>query len=209
MEWVTTTLLLERLRDPGAPVWEQFVNRFRGPLVNFARQMGLTEDAAEDVAQNTMLTFVSRFQSGAYDREKGRLSSWLFGIAYMESLTARRKLNRQELQAPRQNGDHSFWAAVPDESDARRTWDEQWQRHIVQECLTTVRMEVAPATYRAFELLVLKNKQAADVATELGVSRNAVFIAKHRVLKRMSELRKELEDAPLRGDHQHTSSLNG
>lgn len=196
MEWITTTLLLERLRDPGAPVWEQFVNRFRGPLVNFARQMGLAEDSAEDVAQNAMLTFISRFRSGAYDREKGRLSSWLFGIAYMESLTARKKLRRQELQAPQSDGDHSFWAAIPDESDARQTWDEQWQLHIIQECLSTVRMEVTPTTYCAFEMLVLQNRQAAEVAAELGISRNAVFIAKHRVLRRMTELRKELEDAP-------------
>jgi DNA-directed RNA polymerase specialized sigma24 family protein len=56
-----------------------------------------------------------------------------------------------------------------------------------------VRAEVESNTIRAFELFALHGRPAAEVAGELGLSRNAVFIAKHRVMKRVLELRRQFE----------------
>jgi DNA-directed RNA polymerase specialized sigma24 family protein len=51
-----------------------------------------------------------------------------------------------------------------------------------------VRKEVEPATSRAFEMLVLESRSVEDAARELGLTANAVTIAKHRVGKRVREL---------------------
>jgi len=52
-------------------------------------------------------------------------------------------------------------------------------------------MEVS--TIQAFELFVLKEWPADKVASHLGISQNAVFKAKRRVLSRMRETYKYLE----------------
>lgn len=194
MKWQTTSLMLQRLQEGHSSLWDHFVLRFRGPLVNFSRQMGLNEDQAQDVAQSTLATFIQRFREGGYNREKGRLSSWLFGIAYNETLRHRRQIVRQPKQAPRLEGDRSFFAELPDEASARASWDGEWERHVLRACLKQVRSEVAPNTFEAFEQVALRGLPPERVAEMLGITRNAVFIAKHRVLKRLTELRREYEE---------------
>jgi RNA polymerase sigma-70 factor (ECF subfamily) len=48
-----------------------------------------------------------------------------------------------------------------------------------------VRVDFAEATWAAFTRQVLEGKSAADVAAELGISRNAALVAKSRVLARV------------------------
>jgi DNA-directed RNA polymerase specialized sigma24 family protein len=55
------------------------------------------------------------------------------------------------------------------------------------------RAEVEPRTFEAFELAAIRDVPADQIADELGMTRNAVFIAKHRVLKRIANLRREYE----------------
>jgi RNA polymerase sigma-70 factor (ECF subfamily) len=192
VRWTTTTLLLEKLRDAENAAWEEFVGRFREPIIRFASGLGLTTDEAEDVAQETLLDFVRAYRSGRYDREKGRLSAWLFGIAHRRVRSAW----RQEAGRPRllKSPDRTaFWANLPDEHVARRSWDISWQQAVIEYCLQQVRAEVEPSTIRAFELFAIEGRPAATVAEELGMSRNAVFIAKHRVMKRILELSEQME----------------
>src|SRR5690349_6694570 len=89
--WVTTATVLEKLRDFGnRDAWSSFTERFRQPVVSFARGMGLKQADAEDVAQETLLAFAEAYRGGKYDPAKGRLSRFLFGIAYRQALRGRR-----------------------------------------------------------------------------------------------------------------------
>jgi DNA-directed RNA polymerase specialized sigma24 family protein len=59
--------------------------------------------------------------------------------------------------------------------------------------LERVRREVEPATMRAFEL-VMQDRTPAEAAQELGVAVKAVYNAKYTVLKRLRDLRADLEN---------------
>lgn len=193
MEWVTTTIALNRLRDAEETTWQQFVERFRLPIIHFANGLGLAAHDAEDVAQETLLDFVKAYREGQYDRRKGHLRDWLFGIAYRRVLNARKKCVRDQKQSPAP--DHTaFWGNLPDQETARQSWDESWQKTVLEICLEQVRMEVEPITIHAFELFAIQGKPANLVAQQLEMTTNAVFLAKHRVLKRVLELKSEFED---------------
>jgi len=91
--WRTTTTFLNDLKAEGttaAPAreaaWRRFDARFRKPIIAFARKMGASAADAEDVAQSTIETFIRKHRDGEYDRGKGRLSTWLFGIAKFKAL---------------------------------------------------------------------------------------------------------------------------
>src|SRR5262245_31777004 len=91
MTWITTATVLQQLRDfENRSAWDSFTERFRRPVVSFAKSMGLTQADAEDAAQETLLAFAEAYRRGQYDPSKGRLSRFLFGIAYRQSLKARR-----------------------------------------------------------------------------------------------------------------------
>ena len=113
MQWVTTTIVLEQLAREEAGAWELFVRRFRQPVIRFARDLGLSEDEAEDVVQETLASFLRAYRNGRYDRDKGRLSSWLFGIAHRTAMKIRSKAARRQRLAPA--GDRTgFWDDLPD-----------------------------------------------------------------------------------------------
>ena len=194
MDWITTSTLLTRLNDfDDNAAWTRFAGRFRQPLVAFARSLGLGAGDAEDVAQESLLAFAQAYRAGEYEIGKGRLSRWLFGIAYRKALDARRERARREAKIGVGVGASSFWEDVPDEQAATTLWDVTWERTLLAQCLDQVRREVEPLTFRAFELAGLEQRPAPDVAAELGVPVKLVYNAKHRVLKRVRELREELD----------------
>lgn len=185
MEWVTTSTILKGLKDfDNQDAWGRLVSRFRRPIEAFGRTLGLAPADAEELAQVTLSEFVKVMREGRYEREKGRLRSYLFGIAH-----------RQALRLMRENG-HARPAMAeppPDEATMSVVWDEAWERAVVAQCLERVRAEVDPDAFAAFELVVQRDWTPAAAAEELGVPVKFVYNAKHRVLTRLRTLRAELE----------------
>lgn len=192
MPWVTTTIFLDQLAADESPAWETLADQFRGAIVDFARRLGLRADAAEDVAQETLAAFADGYRKGKYERDRGRLSSWLFGIADRQARNRQRKEARRRDQGIAATG---FWAEIPDARSTRATWDSSWEAMVLERCLSQVRREFQPNTLQAFERVTLQAESPAEVAAALGISRNAVFVARHRVLKRLRALHTEFEDA--------------
>jgi RNA polymerase sigma-70 factor (ECF subfamily) len=194
MRWITTTKALEELKDSNdAAVWKQFQEYFYPVVVNFARASGLSSTDAEDAAQQTMLTFVQAYRAGKYDREKGRLSGWLYGLARKVILNYRKHQPREKLISDGTTKT-SFWNNIEDEESARETWDRHWRQILLERSLQQVRRETDKKVFEAFELYAIMEKSAEEVAEQLGISTNAVYIAKSRVLTRLRQLQKELED---------------
>lgn len=194
MEWLTTTTVLDRLRDANdASAWSSFVERFRAPITGFGRKLGLSLADAEDVAQETLVAFLESYRKDAFQRGRGRLGSYLFGIAHNKTLLARRKLAGREGQILGDGGGTTFWSAVPDSDGAEAVWEQEWQQATLRTCLEQVQAEVSPQTFEAFRLVVFERLAPAVVAERIGISRNAVFIAKHRVATRLRELRSAIE----------------
>jgi RNA polymerase sigma-70 factor (ECF subfamily) len=71
------------------------------------------------------------------------------------------------------------------DSGLSRLWDEEHDRHVVRRLLERIEGEVTLPTWQAFRRVALEGKDEATVAAELGLSINAVFIAKSRVLQRL------------------------
>ena len=193
-EWITTSTILGGLRDfEDRGAWERFVARFRAPIVSIALGQGLKQADAEDVAQETLLAFADGFRAGRYDVSKGKLSRWLFGIAYRQILRARDAHARRAADAALGDEGTGGLPEIADEAEATRSWDLEWERAILAQCLERARSEVQPLTFRAFELAALENRDANVVAEELAIDVKAVYNAKHRLLKRIRELRQSME----------------
>jgi DNA-directed RNA polymerase specialized sigma24 family protein len=73
-------------------------------------------------------------------------------------------------------------------------WDGEWERSLLEECLECVRQEVETATFQAFEMTALQQRPVPEVAETLGIAQTTVYNARHRVVKRLRELRSLFED---------------
>jgi RNA polymerase sigma-70 factor (ECF subfamily) len=184
---VTSETLLHGLRDPrNDTVWTSFTERYRPVVVGIARRAGLTAADAEDVAQQTLLAFAGAYREGKFDPRRGRLRHWLCGIARTTTRNWARQ-QRRPLAAldPEEPADGDRFAEL---------WEEEWREAVLRQCLGEVRREVHETTFRAFVEFALEGRPAGEVARELGISENAVFGAKRRVMARIRELRPLMDE---------------
>jgi RNA polymerase sigma-70 factor (ECF subfamily) len=72
-------------------------------------------------------------------------------------------------------------------SDLSQQWDQDHDRHVFDQLMTVVKADFEPATWEAFQQFALQGQKAAEVAARLGLSENAVLLAKSRVLKRLRQ----------------------
>jgi RNA polymerase sigma factor (sigma-70 family) len=195
MDWLTSSTLLERLAESREQDgWTLVVEHFRPPLVALGRRMGLRDEDAEDAAQNTLAAFAEGYRAGQYQRDKGRLRQWLYGIATRQIQNQRRRIHGPGPVGTGQSV--SFLDAVPaGGASPESLWDEEWRRAVYERSLLQVQAEIAPQTFEIFRQLVFDERGADDVAAQLGVSRTQVYNAKYRVAKRLGELARAYEDA--------------
>jgi RNA polymerase sigma-70 factor (ECF subfamily) len=193
MQWITTTQVLEELRASSeAEAWRRFCDHFRPVVVKFARQLGLSTTDAEDAAQETMLQFFKAFREGKYDRGRGRLSNWLFGVARRVILNLRGHQPLEQLIADKTTGT-SFWDLIQDDHSIKQSWDAQWRKMVLTRCLDQARREFNPKVFGAFELYALQDKTVDEVAQKFKMSKNSVYIAKSRVLSKIRQLERQFE----------------
>jgi RNA polymerase sigma-70 factor (ECF subfamily) len=189
--WVTTSTVLQRLQHfDDRDAWSAFSERFRRPIAAYARRRGLSDADAEDAAQETLAAFADAYRRGAYDKTRGRLSQWLFGFA-------RNKVERAFEAAHKHGGDvraSELASGLAGGDAVDPEWEEAWERAMLEQCLASARGEFAGSTWRVFEMLVLENRSVDETAAETGLSRNAVYIAKHRVLGRVQELLRDCDE---------------
>jgi len=201
----TTTRLLDALRGVGDQsnelAWAHIDQRFRPVIVGLARRLGLRESEADEVGQQTLSEFVKAYREGRYDRTKGRLSSWILGIAHHTTL----KVMRGSRRAGGAGVGGSTWLdevpsgeeTHPPHEQLRSIWTDERDRCILERALGVLRDESAvdDRTLLAFELVGLRGVPAAQVAEQCGMSVDQVYVAKNRVTKRLRGLVAELTEA--------------
>lgn len=188
----TTTRLLDALHDPAnEPAWSHIDARYRPVVAGLARRLGLSDSDADEIAQHTLSEFVRAYREGRYDRTKGRLSSWILGIAHHSALHALRKGRREVAMGA------TALSMVPDEATLRSIWTDERDRAILARAMAMLRDESAvdDRTLTAFELFGLRSVPAEEVATRCGMTVDQVYVAKSRVVKKLRALVEELTSA--------------
>lgn len=189
----TTTALLNDLADPAnEDAWALFDDRFRPVLIGFAYRLGLNATDAADAAQETLMRVVQSYRAGKYDRERGRLHSWIVGIA--RNCISDQKSKRS---GRREHRGMSAIADLPDDGEMRSLWNDECRAEILRRAISTLRTETRTdeRTIRIFELLAFHQLAAQRVAEEIGVTTNDVYVAKHRCLRKLRTIVAELDRA--------------
>jgi RNA polymerase sigma-70 factor (ECF subfamily) len=185
----TRPSLLLRLRDAGdQEAWGLFVDVY-GPLVyHRCRARGLGHQDAEDVTQQVFAEVVRSIRSFTYRPEVGRFRDWL-------RVVADHRLGRHFRQAAGRTPVADEGVLLAAEARGEDTaWTAEFRARLLQVALARCRPHFAPDTWRAFELVWLENRPAAEVGRELGQPVEWVYVAKSRVLSRLSQEVRDLAD---------------
>jgi RNA polymerase sigma-70 factor (ECF subfamily) len=191
MDTRTTTQLLEALKNPSnEAMWSTFDQRYRPILIAFAVQYGLSHADSEDAAQMALSDFSILYHRGGYDRSKGRLRSWLIGIA-LKRIASLRRSNARALQAAASLPGESV-THPPSEDEA--AWNEAVRKAVLERALSElrVRTRLDDRTISAFELTALRGVAPEAAAATCGMSVDEVYVAKNRVTRKLRDITAEL-----------------
>ena len=199
----TSNSLLLRACGGESLAWQRVVQIY-GPLVySWARRTGLQPQDAADVTQDTFLAISTRLAQFRADRPGATFRGWLWTITRNKAADLIRErvgkpnvrggsVNLAALQAIRdqhvlqdQDGSSASASSVEDEGD---------KRAVVRRIMSIMRGSFEKNTWQAFWRMVVDGCSPDEVATELGMSRWAVYKARARVLQRLRDELAGLEE---------------
>lgn len=178
----TSLSFLDALRDRAAvEPWRQLVDLYSPLIRSWLKRHAAKHDDVDDLTQEVLAVVVRRFPE--FERQRcGAFRTWLRTIA----VNCLRDLWRKRSRQPAAAGGSDFVDLLAQWEDPNsgmsRLWDREHDAHVSQYLLEQVRPQFAPQTWLAFRRFALDGLTADDVAQELGITPNAVFIAKSRVM---------------------------
>jgi RNA polymerase sigma-70 factor (ECF subfamily) len=185
----TPRTLLNRLREhpDDAAAWQRFDTLYRPLLQNWLRRYSLQPQDADDLVQQALAVVVRELPSFHYDPGKGTIQGWLRAILLNRLREFRRSRRAGQVATGGSNVNQEVLdRLVNHRSDPDRAWDRDHARHVAQRLLARIEPAFSPTTWQAFRR-VMTGEKAADVAADLHISVNAVYLAKSSVLKRLRQ----------------------
>lgn len=181
----TSPSLLDQARGRAAGAWDRLVALYTPLLQAWFTAAGLQSADRDDLTQRVLEILVRQLGDFEHNGRPGAFRAWLRGI----SVNLLREFWRSRREPE---------ALVEQISDPNaplsRLWDEQHDRHVLGALMEMVRPEFTESSWVAFRRVALDGVPAREVAAELGLSVNAVLIAKSRVLSRLRQEARGLVD---------------
>ncbi len=181
----TSLTLLERLRFPSEQeAWRRFARLYTPLLFHWTRRMGLSSDDAADLVQDVFVTLVEKLPEFRYDAGQ-TFRGWLRTVLQNKW---RDRLRRQAVRMPvAADGNRAVLAEIEDSRADSLFTEAEYRDWLVGRALELMKSEFQPQTWQACWEFVVAERPAAEVARELGLTENAVYLAKARVLRRLKQ----------------------
>jgi RNA polymerase sigma factor (sigma-70 family) len=185
---LTRASLLARLGDPEDRLaWQQFVELYGSLVYGFARQRGFQDADAADLTQEVLLAIAKTAGRWHYDPRRGSFRAWLYGVTRNQMARLLQGRHSQPLGSGDTNT-HLRLAEQPDpEPEAEATWEHEYQQHLFRLAAARIQPHFSATTWKAFWRTAVEGASGAAVAAELGLSVGAVYVARSRVLARLTE----------------------
>jgi RNA polymerase sigma-70 factor (ECF subfamily) len=184
----TSFSLLQKLRQPASPftelAWGRFVKLYTPLLFLWARRLGASEQDAPDLVQEVFLILAREMPEFRHDPQR-RFRGWLWTVLVNKWRDRVRQRAAQPAAAALEDA-----ATVTVTDNVTELAEAEYRGYLIARALELMRAELPEDEWRACQEYVVKGRPAAEVARELGLSDNQVYLAKSRILRR---LRVELE----------------
>ncbi len=187
----STTLLRNLARDSRHARWGEFVARYRPMMEAYMRERFPAVDADEAI-QQTFVTLIKMLPVYHYSPEEtGHFRNYLTGILRHKSL---RLIKQAENDAGRLK---RFASGLHGESDPAADSESEWRKSLMETALRQILSDtsVSQRTRIVFARVAVNGEDPAEVASSLGIGRNAVDQIKFRMMERLKEYVAALEKA--------------
>ncbi len=186
----TSPTLLDRLAsDANGVAWGSFVDLYTPMLLAWCRRLGLSDADSADLVQTVFLTLYEKLPEFRYDPARS-FRAWLKTVL----MNAWRNQARKKRTGMPDAVGTLDPDSIPDTDPRLELEEAEYRAHLVRRALLLMQEHFESSTWQACWEFVVNDRPANDVAAELGLTVNAVYLAKSRVLRHLrQELRGFLE----------------
>jgi RNA polymerase sigma-70 factor (ECF subfamily) len=191
----TSISLLEHLSSqPDEVSWKRFVDLYAPLIRGWLRRYSVAEEDAEDLAQEVMTVVVRELTHFQHNQQRGAFRSWLRTVTVNQLRALWRARHGKDEATGNSEMARMLDQLADPNSSLSRLWDQQHDQHVASRLMKLIEPQFEATTWQAFRRVALEGKKAAIVAQELGISVNAVLLAKSRVLNRLRQELRGLTD---------------
>lgn len=184
----TSMSLLDRLTDqPSETDWQRLTTVYSPMLHQWLRKYQIQQADADDLVQDVLATLQRKVGDFQHNERQGAFRNWLRRILINRLRDHWRANKRRPQVASFLDGEQQLGELADDESSLTKIWDEQHDRHVMQQLMKIIRPRFEENTWQAFELQMLEGLSATEVAEKLAVSKDVVYASKSRVLQALRQ----------------------
>ena len=181
----TSASLLDRVRANEDAAWRRFVRLYSPLVYAWAKRCGLKNQDAADVLQDVFHAVARGLGQFRHDVAAGSFRGWLWTI------TRNKVRDHFRARGTEPVGGTDMQNRLQEVPEAEpESWSEGedcGRAGLIRRATQLVRDDFEPHTWQAFWRLAVENHPARDIATDLGMTADAVYQAKARVLRRLRE----------------------
>jgi RNA polymerase sigma-70 factor (ECF subfamily) len=193
----TSLTLLERALGQDQLAWTRLVELYAPLVYAWCRAAGLQPADAADVAQDVFTAVAQHLLNFVPDPAKASFRPWLRTIA-RNKIT---DLHRRRLAEPVAHGGSGAFDLMSSVENSTGPVDQDPENMLLlSRAMDLLQTDFEPVTRQAFALVVIEGRSPDEVADQLSITRNAVYLAKRRVLQRLREEFAGLIDLPSIGE---------
>lgn len=183
----TRRSLLTRLKNwEDHQGWQEFMDKYGRFIYALARKSGFTQEEAEDVVQDTLVSVAKKIPNFRYQGGKGSFKAWLVMIVKSRIIDAlRKKYRRIPSSGPMAGTDDStrLEERIAQQEDAlghEAAWQEEWENYVLETALNRVKDRLPAKHYLAFRMCCQQHKPPGEVARALALPLPMVYLIRHR-----------------------------
>jgi RNA polymerase sigma-70 factor (ECF subfamily) len=184
----TSSGLLERVQANDQEAWVRFVHLYSPLVYRWCRQAGLQEADAADVGQEVFRSVAPAIGQFHHDRPGDTFRGWLRTITMNKLRDFARRGSKQARGA---GGSAALERLLELPADGSEDTDgsaaQEENLLVYHRAVELILGEHEERTRQAFLRVVIEGQTPSEVAEQLGITVNAVYLAKSRVLRRLRE----------------------
>lgn len=181
------SLIVKLVDHQDEDAWNEFVQIYQPVVQRFIQARGLQYADAAEITQEVLARVARSIESWDPEHQNSTFRGWLYRITRNQTIDFLRK-RRPEIALSDAFDDSS--SQIPSRPDAPHSGEfrKEFEKQLFYWAAERLRRTFKPTNWQAFWMSTVEGQPVEQVARKLGIECGTVYVARSRIMARLSRL---------------------